>query len=83
MIGRSAFASRPVNGTDVTRFPLTPQTTGIRSTSQTTSSSTTWLDGMAAGVGLLDSLAVNFTNNTIVSNDTTASAGTLFNAYFS
>ena len=35
-----------------------------------------------AGVGLLDSLAVNFTNNTIVSNDTTASAGTLFNAYF-
>ena len=70
-----------VNGTDVTRFPLTPQNWySVNVTNNIIANNVAGWDG--AGVGLLDSLAVNFTNNTIVSNDTTASAGTLFNAYF-
>jgi hypothetical protein len=35
-----------------------------------------------AGVSLLDSLAVNIVNNTIASNDSTASSGTLFQSLF-
>jgi hypothetical protein len=71
-----------VNGTDVTRFPLTPQNWySVNVTNNIIANNVAGWDG--GGVGLLDSLAVNFTNNTIVSNDTTASAGTLFNAYFS
>ncbi len=34
------------------------------------------------GISLQDALAVNIINNTIVSNDTTASSGVLFNALF-
>jgi len=34
------------------------------------------------GVSLQDSLVVNLINNTIVSNDSTASSGTLFGAFF-
>jgi hypothetical protein len=70
-----------VNGTDVTRFPLTPQNWySVNVTNNIIINNVAGWDG--GGVGLLDSLAVNFTNNTIASNDTTASAGTLFNAYF-
>ncbi len=70
-----------VNGTEVTRFPLTPQNWySVNVTNNIIANNVAGWDG--GGVGLLDSLAVNFTNNTIVSNDTTASAGTLFNAYF-
>ena len=70
-----------VNGTDVTRFPLTPQNWySVNVTNNIIANNVAGWDG--GGVGLLDALAVNFTNNTIVSNDTTASAGTLFNAYF-
>ena len=70
-----------VNGTDVTRFPLTPQNWySVNVTNNIIANNVAGWDG--GGVGLLDSLAVNFTNNTIVSNDTTASAGSLFNAYF-
>ncbi len=36
-----------------------------------------------AGVSLLDSLAVNIVNNTIASNDSTASSGTLFQTLYS
>jgi len=32
-----------------------------------------------AGISLVDALAVNIVNNTIASNDTTASSGVLFN----
>ena len=35
-----------------------------------------------AGVSLLDALAVNFVNNTVVSNDSTASSGALFDSFF-
>src|SRR6185312_11484854 len=70
-----------VNGTDVTRFPLTPQNWySVNVTNNIIANNVAGWDG--GGVGLLDALAVNFTNNTIVSNDTTASAGSLFNAYF-
>jgi Bacterial cadherin-like domain len=71
-----------VNGTDVVRFPTSPNNWySVNVTNNIIANNVAGWDG--GGVGLLDSLAVNFTNNTIVSNDTTASAGTLFNAYFS
>jgi hypothetical protein len=70
-----------VNGTEVTRFPTSPQNWySVNVTNNIIANNVAGWDG--GGVGLLDSLAVNFTNNTIVSNDSTASAGTLFNAYF-
>jgi hypothetical protein len=70
-----------VNGTDVTRFPLNPESWySVKVTNNIIVNNVAGWDG--GGVGLLDSLAVNFVNNTIASNDTTASAGTLFNAYF-
>ena len=70
-----------VNGTDVTRFPTTPQNWySVNVTNNIIANNVAGWDG--GGVWLLDSLAVNFVNNTIASNDTTASAGTLFNAYF-
>ena len=70
-----------VNGTEVTRFPSSPQNWySVNVTNNIIVNNVAGWDG--GGVGLLDSLAVNFINNTIVSNDTTASAGTLFNAYF-
>jgi hypothetical protein len=70
-----------VNGTEVTRFPTSPQNWySVNVTNNIIVNNVAGWDG--GGVGLLDSLAVNFTNNTVASNDTTASAGTLFNAYF-
>jgi hypothetical protein len=70
-----------VNGTEVTRFPLQPNNWySVNVTNNIIANNVAGWDG--GGVGLVDSLAVNFINNTIVSNDTTASAGTLFNAYF-
>jgi len=70
-----------VNGTDVTRFPLNPENWySVNVTNNIIVNNVAGWDG--GGVGLLDSLAVNFVNNTFASNDSTASAGTLFNAYF-
>jgi hypothetical protein len=70
-----------VNGTELTRFPTSPQNWySVNVTNNIIVNNVAGWDG--GGIGLLDSLAVNFTNNTVVSNDTTASAGTLFNAYF-
>jgi hypothetical protein len=70
-----------VNGTDVTRFPNNPGNWySVNVTNNIIVNNVAGWDG--GGVGLLDSLAVNFVNNTIASNDSTASAGTLFNAYF-
>jgi hypothetical protein len=79
-----------VNGTEVTFFPdgraVTTGPSFLRHPSRWYSVSVTnniiannvagW-DG--AGVSLQDALEVNFINNTIVSNDTTASSGVLFN----
>jgi hypothetical protein len=70
-----------VNGTDVTRLPLSPNNWyEVNVTNNIIVNNVAGWDG--AGVSLLDSLKVNLINNTIVSNDTTASSGTLFTAYF-
>jgi hypothetical protein len=67
-----------VNGTDVTRFPTTPaQWYSVAVTNNIITNNVAGWDG--GGVSLQDSLAVNFINNTVVSNDSTASAGVLFN----
>ncbi len=67
-----------VNGADVPRFPNNPERWyGISVTNNIIADNVAGWDG--AGVSLEDALSVNFINNTIVSNDTTASAGVLFN----
>jgi hypothetical protein len=67
-----------VNGTDVVRFPLlSGQWNAINITNNIIANNVAGWDG--AGISLQDALVVNVINNTIASNDTTASAGILFN----
>jgi hypothetical protein len=67
-----------VNGGDVTAFGTTPANwNSVSFTNNIVSNNVAGWDG--AGISLLDSLNVNIVNNTIMSNDTTASAGVLFN----
>jgi hypothetical protein len=67
-----------VNGTDVTTFPNAPANWySVAVTNNIINNNVAGWDG--AGISLLDSLAVNIVNNTIMSNDTTASSGMLFN----
>jgi hypothetical protein len=74
-----------VNGTDVIRFPLVPtanQPTSqgwnkVQVTNNIIANNVAGWDG--GGVSLQDALAVDFINNTVMSNDTTASSGVLFN----
>ena len=67
-----------VNGTEVTLFPMLPtQWNSVKITNNIIVNNVAGWDG--AGVSLVDALVVNLINNTIVSNDTTASAGPLFN----
>jgi hypothetical protein len=67
-----------VNGTDVTSFPRTPANwNSVQVTNNIIANNVAGWDG--AGISLLDSLNVNIVNNTIMSNDTTASSGVLFN----
>jgi len=67
-----------VNGTDVSRFPSAPQNWySAKVTNNIIANNVAGWDG--AGVSLEDALAVNFINNTVVSNDSTASSGVLFN----
>ena len=67
-----------VNGTDVARFPSKPANWyQVQITNNIIANNVAGWDG--AGVSLEDSLAVTLTNNTIASNDTTASSGVLFN----
>ncbi len=67
-----------VNGTDVTSFPTTPANwNSVRFTNNIIADNVAGWDG--AGISLLDSLNVNIINNTVMSNDTTASSGVLFN----
>src|SRR5205807_7033915 len=67
-----------VNGTDVLTFPTTPALWyAVTVTNNIITDNVAGWDG--AGISLLDSLKVNIINNTIVSNDTTASSGMLFN----
>ena len=67
-----------VNGTEVPRFPLLPPLWySVSVTNNIIADNVAGWDG--AGVSLEDSLAVNFINNTVIANDTTASSGVLFN----
>jgi hypothetical protein len=67
-----------VNGADVPRFPSNPERWyGVTVTNNIITNNVAGWDG--AGVSLEDALKINLINNTIVSNDTTASAGVLFN----
>jgi hypothetical protein len=66
-----------VNGADVPRFPANPERWySVKVTNNIIANNVAGWDG--AGVSLEDALAVNLVNNTIVSNDTTASSGILF-----
>ena len=67
-----------VNGNEVTNFPDTPaQWYSPLVTNNIIVNNVAGWDG--GGVSLEDTLAVRFINNTVASNDTTATAGILFN----
>jgi hypothetical protein len=67
-----------VNGTDIPRFPKTPADWySVQVTNNVITNNVAGWDG--GGVSLQDSLVVNLINNTIASNDSTATAGVLFN----
>jgi hypothetical protein len=67
-----------VNGIELTYFPKAPASWySVTVTNNIIANNVAGWDG--AGVSLQDALVVNLINNTIISNDTTASAGVLFN----
>jgi len=67
-----------VNGADVSRFPSHPERWySVNVTNNIINNNVAGWDG--AGVSLEDALSVNIINNTVMSNDTTASSGVLFN----
>src|SRR6266436_9347689 len=70
-----------VNGIDVSTFPNNPELWyTVSFTNNIVANNVAGWDG--GGVSLQDSIGVNLINNTIVSNDSTASSGTLFGAFF-
>ncbi|HET6208477.1 MAG TPA: IPT/TIG domain-containing protein, partial [Terracidiphilus sp.] len=72
------IALQNVNGSDVVTFPGVPQLwNSVNITNNIIANNLAGWDG--AGISLLDALNTNIINNTIMSNDTTASAGPLFN----
>jgi hypothetical protein len=69
-----------VNGTEVSRFPILPgQWYQVDITNNIIVNNVAGWDG--AGVSMVDSLKVNLVNNTIASNDSTASSGALFTTF--
>lgn len=65
------------NGTDVSTFPTDPtKWYQVNVTNNIIADNVSGWDG--GGISLQDALNVNVVNNTIISNDTTASAGVLF-----
>jgi hypothetical protein len=67
-----------VNGTDVVNFGSVPSRwNSVKVTNNIIANNVAGWDG--AGVSLQDALNVNLINNTIISNDSTASSGVLFN----
>jgi hypothetical protein len=79
-----------INGEDVIAFPTRPNpiTTGPIANRSPGWNSVTVINNIIAnnvagwdggGVSMQDALKVSFVNNTVISNDTTASAGVLFN----
>ncbi len=70
-----------VNGLDVATFPTNPELWyTVSFTNNIVANNVAGWDG--GGVSLQDSIGVNMINNTIISNDATASSGTLFGAFF-
>ena len=70
-----------VNGVEVSTFPRNPERWySVNVTNNIITNNVAGWDG--GGVSLQDSLVVNLINNTIVSNDSTASSGSLFGAFF-
>jgi hypothetical protein len=70
-----------VNGSDVVNFPTRPkQWNDVTVTNNIIANNVAGWDG--GGVSLQDALAVDIINNTIISNDSTASAGPLFGSLF-
>ncbi|WP_185735470.1 Ig-like domain-containing protein [Burkholderia sp. Bp9090] len=67
-----------INGTEVARNATSPaKWYGVSVTNNIIANNVAGWDG--GGVSLQDALRVSFINNTVVSNDTTASSGVLFN----
>jgi hypothetical protein len=67
-----------INGSDVVAFPTTPsQWNHVTITNNIIANNVAGWDG--GGISALDALNTDIINNTIVSNNTTASAGILFN----
>jgi hypothetical protein len=67
-----------VNGDEVIAFPLNPeQWYQVTVTNNIIANNVAGWDG--GGVSLQDALKVNLINNTVIANDSTASAGVLFN----
>jgi hypothetical protein len=72
------LALQQTNGSDVVSFPTTPaRWNSVTVTNNIITNNVAGWDG--AGISLLDALNVNIINNTVMSNDSTASAGVLFN----
>ncbi len=70
-----------VNGAEVGFFPRTPSRWySVNVTNNIIANNVAGWDG--GGVSLQDSIGVNLINNTIISNDSTASSGALFGAFF-
>ncbi len=70
-----------VNGVEVSTFPTTPaRWHSVAVTNNIIANNVAGWDG--GGVSFQDSINVNLINNTIVSNDSTASSGSLFGAFF-
>jgi hypothetical protein len=71
-----------VNGSDVVAFPNGCPAVVLCGWNTVTLTNNIIVDNVAgwdgAGISLLDALAVNFVNNTVASNDSTASSGVLF-----
>jgi hypothetical protein len=71
------IALEQINGSEVIAFPTAPNSWyGIKLTNNIIANNVAGYDG--GGVSMRDALKLSFINNTIVSNDTTASAGVLF-----
>jgi len=70
-----------VNGIEVSTFPNNPERWySVNVTNNIIANNVAGWDG--GGVSLQDSIGVNLINNTIISNDSTASSGSLFGAFF-
>jgi hypothetical protein len=66
-----------INGVDVLTFPATPaRWYTVQVTNNIVTNNVAGWDG--AGISMIDALNANIINNTVVSNDSTASAGVLF-----